>query len=62
MLQYYNRWGSEKLVIVLFSKRVNNHIKAEKKRINGRQLICISGYKWNTDFKNDYSNCEIQDF
>ena len=62
MLQYYNKWSTEHLVIVLFSKRINNHIKTEKKRINGRQLTCICGYKWNIEFKNDYSNCDIQDF
>jgi len=62
MLQYYNKWSSEKLQTNPFAKRVNNHIKTEKKRINGRQLTCISCYKWNTEFKNDYSNCDIQDF
>jgi P4 family phage/plasmid primase-like protien len=61
MLNYYNNWSPEKLLCNPFAKRINNHIKTEKKRINNKQVTCICGYKWNIEFKSDYSNCNIQD-
>jgi len=48
MLDYYNNWSPEKLLYNPFAKRINNHIKTEKKRINNKQVACICGYKWNT--------------
>ncbi len=35
---------------------IKNKLKY-KERINGKQLSCICSYIWNTEFKNDYSNC-----
>ena len=46
--------------IILFSKRIKNHIKTEKKRFNNIQQTCICGYKWNNDFKNDYSGNQFE--
>ena len=60
ILEYYNNWSPEKLLSNPFNKRINNHIKTERKRIGNKQMTCICGYRWNTDFKNNYSNCTFE--
>jgi len=59
MIEYYNNWSTDKLQSNPFAKRINNHIKTERKRIDNKQSMCICSYKWNTVFKENYSNSLI---
>jgi P4 family phage/plasmid primase-like protien len=56
LLQYYNNWSTENLLLNKFGTRINNHIKTERKRFENKQLMCICNYVWNMEFKNIYSN------
>jgi P4 family phage/plasmid primase-like protien len=60
MLDYYNNWSTDKLVINMFSKRINNYIKTDKKRFDNKQYVCICGYIWNVEFKSLYSNNQFE--
>jgi P4 family phage/plasmid primase-like protien len=54
LFMHHNSWAKQRLTKQAFSKRIkSNEIDLRQMRIEGVQAMCISGYKWNDDFKKE---------
>jgi len=51
---HHNSWAKQRVTKQAFAKRIkSNEIVLRQMRIEGVQAMCISGYKWNDDFKKE---------